>query len=239
MKLAIMQPYFLPYIGYFQLLSAVDTFVVYDNIKYTKKGWINRNRMLVDGKSKMFTVPIKKDSDHLHVVQRELADNFDDESEKTLRRIEAAYQKAPFYGSVMPVVRECFQRGSGNLFDFIYASLISVVQFLEIDTEIVVSSSIDVDHSLKAQDKVLAICENLEADVYVNSIGGLPLYNAPDFRDRGICLLFMETELVKLKYEQFGSKFVPWLSIVDVMMFNSKGRIRECLHDYYSLIGGY
>ncbi len=161
MKLAIMQPYFLPYIGYFQLISAVDTFVVYDNVKYTKKGWITRKRMLVAGKSKMVTVPIKKDSDHLHVVQRELADNFDDESGKTLRRIEAVYQKAPFYESVMPVVRECFQRGSSNLFDFIYASLISVAQFLEINTEIIVSSSIDIDHSLKAQDKVLSICENL------------------------------------------------------------------------------
>ena len=57
--LGIMQPYFLPYIGYWQLLSAVDQFVVYDNIKYTKKGWINRNRFLRDGTDAVFTIPLK------------------------------------------------------------------------------------------------------------------------------------------------------------------------------------
>ena len=62
-KLGVMQPYFLPYIGYFQLIEAADVFVVYDNIKYTKKGWINRNRMLRNGSDMVFSLPLKKDSD--------------------------------------------------------------------------------------------------------------------------------------------------------------------------------
>ncbi len=233
MKLAIMQPYFLPYIGYFQLINSVDTFVIYDNIKFTKKGWMHRNRILVEGKDKMFTVPVRSDSDHLDVVQRALADSFSEESRRVIRRIRAAYSKAPFYEEVIPLIKECFQHREGNLFDFIYASLTLLVEFLEIDTEIIISSSVSIDHALKSQDKVLAICKELGASTYVNAIGGRDLYDAATFREEGIDLHFIRT--MPFEYEQFGGEFVPWLSIIDVMMFNSKERIQEYLCDYYSL----
>lgn len=230
MKLAIMQPYFMPYIGYFQLINAVDVFVVYDNIQFTKKGWFHRNRILVNGRDKMFSVPLKKDSDYLYVAQRELADNFDNESKKIIRKIKAAYQKAPYYKKVMPLVEECFQSGSGNLFDFIHTSLKLLTQFLQIDTKIIISSAIDIDHTLKSQDKVLAICKNLNADIYINAIGGQDLYVAEAFRNKGIELRFIKTKPVK--YKQFDNEFVPWLSIIDVMMFNSKEEILTMLALY-------
>ncbi len=233
MKLAIMQPYFLPYIGYFQLINSVDTFVVYDNIKFTKKGWMHRNRILVEGKDKLFTVPIRNGSDHLDIVQRALADSFSEESRRIIRRIRAAYSKAPFYEEVIPLIKECFQRREGNLFDFIYTSLILLVEFLEIDTEIVISSSVSIDHALKSQDKVLAICKELGTSTYVNAIEGRDLYDAAAFREKGIDLRFVKT--TPFEYEQFRGEFVPWLSIIDVMMFNSKERIQEYLCDYYSL----
>lgn len=234
MKLAIMQPYFMPYISYFQLINAVDVFVVYDNIQFTKKGWFHRNRILVNGKDKMFSVPLKKDSDYLDVAKRELADSFDNESKNIIRKIKAAYQKSLYYNEVMPLVEKCFQRGSGNLFDFIYASLTLLTQFLQIDTDIIISSSIDIDHTLKSQDKVLAICKNLNTDIYINAIGGQELYVAEAFRNEGIELRFIKTS--PIEYKQFDNEFVPWLSIIDVMMFNSKERIKEYFHDYYSLI---
>ena len=234
MKVGIMQPYFFPYIGYFQLMNAVDVFVVYDNIQFTKKGWFHRNRILVNGKDKMFSVPLKKDSDYLDVAQRELADSFDNESQKIIRKIEASYQKAPCYKEVMPLVEECFQRSSGNLFDFIHTSLSLLTQFLQIDTRIIISSSIDIDHTLKSQDKVLAICKKLNADVYINAIGGQDLYVAEAFRNEEIELHFIKTN--PIEYKQFDNEFVPWLSIIDVMMFNSKDRIKEYLNGYYSLI---
>ena len=234
MKTAVMQPYFMPYIGYFQLINAVDMFVVYDNIQFTKKGWFHRNRILVNGKDKMFRVPLKKESDYLYVAQRELADSFDNESKKIIRKIKAAYQKAPYYKEVMPLVEACFQRGSGNLFDFIHTSLKLLTQFLQIDTKIIISSGIDIDHTLKSQDKVLAICKKLNADIYINATGGQDLYVAEAFRNEGIELRFIKTKPVE--YKQFDNEFVPWLSIIDVMMFNSKKRIKEYLHDYYSLI---
>ncbi len=229
MKLAIMQPYFLPYIGYFQLINAVEKFVVYDNIQFTKKGWFHRNRILVNETDKMFSVPLKKDSDCLDVVQRELADNFEKESSKTIRTIEASYRNAPNYEEIMPLVRECFHRRE-NLFDFIYTSLVLVTQFLEIDTEIIISSSIDIDHTLKSQDKVLAICKCLGGDTYINAIGGQHLYSAETFRQNEIELRFIKTD--PIEYNQFGNEFVPSLSIIDVMMFNSKKKTHEYLHRF-------
>ena len=230
MKLAIMQPYFLPYIGYFQLIHAVDQFVVYDNIQFTKKGWFHRNRFLVNGEDRMFSVSLRKDSDYLDVVDRELADGFDRESKKIVRRIEASYRKAPHYGDVMPLVEACFQRRSKNLFRFIYESLELVTQYLGIHTEMIIASAVDIDHTLTSQDKVLAICEKLHANTYVNTIGGQNLYEPHAFESRGIDLRFIKTK--PIEYDQFDRKFVPWLSIVDVMMFNSKEKIGDYLQHY-------
>ena len=228
--LAIMQPYFLPYIGYFQLIHSVDTFVVYDNIKYTKKGWINRNRILVNGKASLFTVPLKRASDNLHIHQRELAGNFGEEAGRILRRIEAAYYRAPFYDDAMPIVDACFQGGANNLFDFILGSLALLMYFLEIDTDLVISSSLDIDHELASQDKVLAICKELGASTYVNAIRGQALYNVDDFERMGIDLRFIRSG--HIIYEQFYKKLVPNLSIIDILMFNSKERIQEHLSNY-------
>ena len=86
MKVAIMQPYFLPYIGYLQLLNSVDKFILYDDIEYTKKGWINRNR-IVDGE--IITLPLKKDSDYLNVVERRLSDDWRKQKTKLLNKIES------------------------------------------------------------------------------------------------------------------------------------------------------
>lgn len=228
MKLAIMQPYFLPYIGYFQLMNAVDRFVVYDNIQFTKKGWIQRNRILENGGDAMFSVPLAQDSDFLDVAERKLGANFDGESKKILRRIAASYHSAPYYKEVMPLIEECFQRRSDNLFDFIYASLTLLAQFLDIDTEILIASSLNIDHTLRSQHKVLAICKSLDADRYINAIGGQNLYTAEAFRDRGIALSFLRTK--PIVYEQFDNEFVPSLSIIDVMMFNSRSKIVSMLN---------
>ena len=230
MKIAIMQPYFFPYIGYFQLINAVDVFVVYDNIQFTKKGWFHRNRILINGKDKMFSVPLKKDSDYLDVAQRELADSFYNESKKVIRRIKASYQKAPYYKKVMPLIEECFQRGSGNLFEFIHTSLELLIRFLRIDTTMIISSAIDIDHTLKSQNKVIAICKNLNADIYINAIGGQDLYMPEVFRNNGIELCFLKTK--SIEYKQLDNDFVPWLSIIDVMMFNSKKEIKKMLNAY-------
>jgi hypothetical protein len=232
MKVAIMQPYFLPYIGYFQLIGAVERFVVYDRIKYTKKGWINRNRFLLSGTDATFSLPLKKGSDALDIVERELAAAFD--RTKFLARFAGAYRRAPQFEPTFALLDRVVRHTEDNLFGYIHHSLIEVCAHLGIGTEIRISSSLEVDHELKAQDKVLAICEAAGATHYVNPIGGTELYAKDDFSACGIELQFLKAR--PFEYPQFGNPFVPWLSIIDVLMFNPLELVRDRLEHGYDLV---
>ena len=232
MRLAIMQPYFFPYIGYFQLIAAVDLFIVYDNIKYTKKGWINRNRMLQNGKDVMFSLPLKSDSDYLDVCERELAEDFN--RDKLLNQFKSAYRPAPYFAQTFRLVEQIVRYEDRNLFRFLHHSIVRTCEHLGIATEIRISSSIAIDHDLKNQDKVLALCQAAGASTYVNAIGGMELYSRETFLEKGIELKFIQSK--PFEYSQFGNEFVPWLSIVDVMMFNSRERIKACVSTNYALI---
>lgn len=228
MKLAIMQPYFLPYIGYFQLVNAADEFVVYDNIKYTKKGWINRNRLLQNGSDTIFSLPIRKDSDHLHIVQRELAPDFN--RKKLLNQFHGAYGKAPYSKPVMELLEHIIQYPGNNLFEYLLNSIRETCSYLGISTKITISSTIDIDHNLKAQDKVIALCKQCGADTYINPIGGTELYSTSAFEEERISLKFLKPQ--PWEYSQFSHPFIPWLSIVDVLMFNSPKLAHEKLNSY-------
>jgi hypothetical protein len=225
MRVAIMQPYFLPYIGYFQLINAVDTFVIYDNIQYTKKGWINRNRYLVNGEPADFTLPLKKDSDFLDIRDRRIAEEFD--RKKLLNKLREAYRKAPCFERVFPLLEEIISHPEPNLFRFIHHSVTEICRALAIQTKVIVSSTLDMDHTLRSQDRVLAICEHLGAKTYINAIGGVELYSRETFASRGIDLRFLRA--LPLEYPQLGGAFVSWLSILDVMMFNTPGQIQGML----------
>jgi hypothetical protein len=232
MRLGIMQPYFLPYIGYFQLIAAVDQFVVYDNIKYTKKGWINRNRFLQSGKDATFSLSLKKDSDLLDVCKRELAADFD--RERLLNQLRGAYGRAPHFEQTFPLIEQVVRYPEPNLFLFLHNGIAQVCAHLGITTKIIVSSEVDIDHNLRAQDKVLALCQALDATAYVNAIGGVELYSKKKFQEKGIELKFIQS--FPFDYVQFGEAFVPWLSIIDVMMFNPMDAIRACVKTNYQLI---
>lgn len=232
MKLGIMQPYFLPYIGYLQLLASVDQFIMYDNIKYTKKGWINRNRMLQNGSSVMFSLPLKKGSDTLDVVERELAGDFD--RSKLLNQFRGAYERAPQFELHYPTLERIVQYKENNLFRYIHHSIVQLCEHLGINIEIRISSEIPIDHDLRGQDKVLALCKAAGADTYINTIGGVELYAKDDFRLQGIDIQFIKAG--PFEYAQFGAPFVPWLSIVDVLMFNPLDTVRECIQTNYELI---
>jgi hypothetical protein len=231
MKLAIMQPYFMPYIGYYQLIAAVDKFVVYDNIKFTKKGWINRNRMLLNGSDAVFSLPLKKDSDSLDVIKRELSSDFD--RKKMLNQFRGAYERAPYFSSTYPLIEKIINNEETNLFSFLHSSILEVCCYLNIDTEILVSSQIAIDHDLKAQEKVLALCGALGADQYINTTGGVNLYSKSAFHAHGIELQFIRAK--DFEYTQFGSAFVPWLSIVDILMFNSIEAVNFYIRSNYEL----
>jgi hypothetical protein len=227
-KLAIMQPYFMPYIGYWQLLAAADNFVVYDNIQYTKKGWINRNRFVQNGRDSLFTIPLKKDSEYLDISRRAVADEFN--RAKLLNRFEANYRKAPFFKTVFPLMTSIIMAEHSNLFEYVHHSVQVTAGFLGITTPIVISSTIAIEHSLRGVDKVVALCKAMGADTYINPIGGQNLYSTSSFEAHGIKLRFIRTR--PISYRQFDDSFVPNLSIIDVMMFNSKESIQAMLGEF-------
>jgi hypothetical protein len=230
MKLAIMQPYFMPYIGYFQLINSVDEFVIYDNIQYTKKGWINRNRILVNGKDQLFTLPIKKDSDYLDIVERTISETWVKERIKLLNVIQSSYVKAPYFKEVNELIKDCLLDNETNLFKFLLNILNKINNYLNISTPIKISSDIKINHYLKSQNKVLSICGEQKASTYINAIGGTELYDKEIFSQQNITLNFIKSE--NIEYKQFNNKFIPWLSIIDVMMFNSVEDIKKYLNSY-------
>lgn len=230
-RVAIMQPYYFPYIGYFQLIAAVDLFVLYDNIKYTKKGWINRNRILQNGKDVMFSLPLKADSDALNVRDRQVSETFD--PVKLLHQLRASYHRAPFFLETMDLVRKAHACKDKNLYVFLAYALSCVCIHLGLTTEIRISSAVPIDHTLKSEEKVLAMCEAVGATTYVNAIGGVELYSRETFEQRGVALQFLRS--TPFVYCQMQEAFVPWLSIIDVLMFNSIEATRDALRNTFKV----
>lgn len=227
------QPYFLPYIGYFQLIADVDLFVLADNLQYSKGGWVNRNRMLQNGKDAMFTLPLNGDQGGVKTIGScRLARDFD--RTKILRRFEGGYAKAPCFRETFGLLEQIFDNPSGNLFEFVQASIRLVCDHLDIDTAFRNSSSLSVDHTLKGSDWVLAVCNAIGADRYINAIGGTGMYSREQFAMRGVELQFLRSR--PYEYQQFGGAFVPWLSIVDVLMFNPRDLVSELVHSHYDLV---
>lgn len=231
-KIAIMQPYFFPYIGYFQLISSVDYFIIYDNIKYTKKGWINRNRIQVNGEESSFSIPLKKDSDSLDICQRVISTDFSANS--LLNRLNGAYKGSPYFDCAYKLIEKVLKTEDRNLFKFLHHSIEEMCHYLGIETKIIISSDIQIDHNLKAQDKVLAFCKKMEASTYINAIGGVELYDKEIFRINGLDLKFIKS--LPYIYPTPGHAFIPWLSIIDVMMFNSAHEIKKQITEKYVLV---
>ncbi|WP_135383151.1 WbqC family protein [Vibrio tasmaniensis] len=226
---AIMQPYFLPYVGYFALINAVDEFVVYDEIEYTKKGWINRNRVLSNGKPLVFSIPLRKDSSYLHVNKRFLSDDVDKFKTKLIRQVENNYRKAPYFTEGKKLLEDCLIFESKNLFDFIFYSIKKVNEYLGIETKITVSSSLNFNNDLKSQDKVIDIVKATGANCYINPIGGVELYDKDVFEHHNIELSFQKMNLKE--YKQLDHEFIAGLSILDLVMFNSVSDIKLMFED--------
>lgn len=229
MKLGIMQPYFFPYMGYWQLIHHVDQFVIYDTIQYTKKGWITRNRFLRNGAPEYFSLALANASSTLDVAERELAPEFD--REKLIRSLSAAYQKAPYFNENFPVIADIINHPDQNLYGYIRNSIDRICGILELSTERISSSNVhESGERLKGQERVIAINKKLGASEYVNPIGGTVLYDAKTFKDNGVKLSFLKSR--PLEYSCFGQPCHPYMSIIDVLMFNSVPTVRQSLSLY-------
>lgn len=229
MKLGIMQPYFVPYLGYWQLMNAVDKYVVYDDVNFIKGGWINRNRILLNGHPQYFNIPMLGASPN-KLINGVRVNNDPRLKEKNMRILEAAYKKAPFYADVYPLVEKIINFQAETIASYIINSFEIINKYLSINTELIISSTLKKNNSLHAQDKVLEICKLLGANEYYNAIGGRALYSFDDFQAQGISLFFLKSG--NIQYKQFDKDFQADLSIIDVMMFNHKEKIKQYLLQY-------
>ncbi|UOG77616.1 WbqC family protein (plasmid) [Hymenobacter tibetensis] len=224
-----MQPYLFPYLGYFQLIAAVDKFILLDDVQYINKGWINRNRMLIHNTIIAFTIPLKKASQNRLIKDIEIS--FESKwQDKLLKTIESGYKKAPYFKEVFPLVYQVLTADETHISGLVYNSLLRVLGYLGINTEIKASSVIYATNHLRAQEKILNICLQENAQVYINPIGGSSLYEKALFEQHGIHLLFLDPVLPA--YQQFSAIPVSGLSILDVLMHNSADQINQMLLQY-------
>lgn len=225
MKLAIMQPYFFPYLGYFQLIHAVDTFVAYDDVAYIKRGWINRNFLLMGCNSVRITVPLNNVSQFRPICNTQIAPvlwqhNF-------LKTLHQAYAKAPQFAQVYALAETVVKRDYPTVAELALSSLTEVMDYLSLKTTVRPTSRIYRNNHLSGQARILDICQQEKADTYVNLPGGRALYDREAFAARGVDLRFLQPGDVR--YRQFRCEFVPNLSVLDVLMFNERDTVRELL----------
>lgn len=226
LKLAIMQPYLFPYLGYFQLIRAVDTFVVYDDVNYIKGGWINRNFILSQGLPQRITLPLQGASPNRLICEVSVGAG----RNKLVESIRQRYSKAPQFSTVFPFIAEILMQQESNLARFLDSGLRGICTYLGLQPRWLVSSSLSKDNLLRGQEKVLAISEQLGAGHYINPIGGKELYDRQAFARKGMRLSFIQSK--PAIYRQFAKRFVPNLSIIDVMMFNDKEQCASLLQEY-------
>lgn len=216
----------MPYIGYFQLMKSVDKYVIYDDVNFIKGGWINRNNILINSEKRLFTIALDGASPNKKINEIIIKDDFT----KFLRSLELSYHKAPYFEQGISLLRDIIKFEDKNLSLFIGNSFRTISNYLDFNTEFLYSSKIEKDNELRAEKKVISICKSLGTNEYYNAIGGKELYSKENFETNGLKLHFLKTN--QIEYKQFGNVFVPNLSIIDILMFNSKANINQFLDNY-------
>jgi hypothetical protein len=230
MILGIMQPYFLPYIGYFQLLAAVDHFILLDDVSFIKKGWIHRNRLLLQNQPHLFSIPVQHVSQNRKIIDTRIIDENTWKS-KLEKTVALGYKRAPQFKVVFPLFQEIIHSPILDISEFVAHSIRQVAGFLGIATPISTASTCHPNMlDKKGEERILEICIRERADTYINPIGGIELYHEESFRGHGINLKFHRA--IALEYPQFGGEFVPFLSILDHLMFCDKALISDHLQAY-------
>lgn len=226
MKLAVMQPYLFPYLGYFKLVGMVDRFVFLDDVNFISRGWINRNQLLISGCVRYFTVPLESASQNSRICDLHIA-TVAGWKRKLEGSIRQSYIKAPYFEPVYEIVAKTLFGGDDLIGEMAKKSVTAITQYLGLPTQFVWSASAYNNNHLKGEERILDICRQERPSIYFNLPGGRELYNADSFRSDGVHLAFIEPQLSP--YPQFSDHWHPGLSIIDVMMHNDPEEIRNIL----------
>jgi WbqC-like protein len=228
MIIGIMQPYFFPYIGYFQLISHSDVFVFHDDVQYIKGGWINRNRIINGGKVCWLTLPVLRAA-HDRLINDRYYSSDADTRNRLLRRIAAAYRKAPRFHEIYPIIEEIIDFADLNVATFNIHLIRRLADYLKIPTAFMLSSKLLKNNNLAGQERVIEICRVLGATKYVNLIGGKQLYQRDDFSRAGLTLSFLNPTVLCNPVPTDPA--VP-LSILDDLMHKEQKKLVESLEEY-------
>jgi hypothetical protein len=232
MKIAIMQPYFFPYLGYFSLIVSCELFIVFDPVQYIRKGWINRNRILKKGGGvKYINLPIVKTPRDTLISEIRMNNQINWKA-SIIQNLDYYRLNAPYYHDVAQLLEECFDQDTENLTQFLTVCLQKTCAYLGISFHSKIYSKEKIQHPkpMNAGDWAFYISKFYNASTYHNPIGGRDIFNPEKFEKSGIQLLFIENRLNQ--YDQAITQFIPGLSIIDVMMFNSKEECRKLIHQY-------
>ena len=224
-----MQPYFFPYIGYWQLIHAVERFVIYDDVNFIVRGWVNRNRILINGSPTYITVPLHQATQNKKICEIDLHSP-PGWRDKLIRMVEITYRKAPHFSEVFPVVEKIIRHETSSLTDYLVHQLHSLSLFMGIKTEFVVSSRCYKNDYLSGQERILDICKRADADVYVNPQGGQQMYDWKSFKNAGVDLRFIIMR--PIPYKQRAAGFIQNLSIIDSLMEVGPMEIKQHLDAY-------
>lgn len=227
MIIAIKQPYFLPYLGYFQTIKYVDSYVFYDDVNYYRGGFINRNKILVNNSSTYITIPLNKASKNKLINEIQVI-NDSKEYKDILKTLYMSYKKAPYFDNVYPILENILNSNSMYISELNHLSIIEVAKYLNFNTKFYVSSeSFSESKGIGREIRLIDICKKLKADTYLSELGGKGIYITENFKSEGIDFKFIIHVLSE--YKQFKSDFVPNLSIIDVLMFNSVEAVNQMI----------
>jgi len=237
MKLGIMQPYFFPYLGHFALIAAVDEWVVFDIPQYTRKSWINRNRVLhPDAGWQYISIPLANSSIHIRIADAQIA-SIQDQKRYVLGKVSHYRKRAPYYKEVCEIICNAFAAAPDqSLVALNIEGLRSVCQYLALPfryrrcTEL----TFDFPQQLHPGGWAPWIAARLGADTYINPIGGRELFDPSEFARGGVALQFLDFS--PFDYETPGYKYESNLSILDVMMWNEPEAIVRAIRDRSSVI---
>lgn len=228
MKIAVMQPYLFPYLGYYQLASCVDEFVFYDDVSFIKQGYINRNSILGDRAPLRVTFPVLEASSNRLIKDHVFFRDFS----KQIRTIEQAYSKAPFFNEFFPIILSVLESSDRDVTKICRDSIQVVMDYLGIAFSDHISSAMPYDRSADRAERLINICKYLDGDVYINSIGGSSLYAHDYFASHGVDLLFIKMEEVRYRQRRGSDPFIPNLSIVDIAMWCAPEEVKKMLSNY-------
>ena len=230
MILGMMQPYFYPYLGYWQLMNCVDEYILYDDVNYIKGGWINRNRIKINGTDAYFGISIHKASQNRKINEHEISMSESDK-ECLLMKVKQAYRKAPYFNDVYELFKDTVYCDKTNLAEYLKYSNCRIAEFMGITTKIYSATELKLDHTSRGQERIIDICRSRGMTEYINAIGGKELYDKQIFSEAGIQLRFLKMD-DDIVYPQGKDPFIPSLSILDVLMYNSIEETQALLKRY-------